>query len=119
METRPRHLVLVAGAQSALTALARSGMKIGRIEDVTPIPTDITHRKGGRRGRRFSVGLASQLLCWTGQFLGHGLFEVSHLVLSNSIVLILLTETRACAIRQSSPSSPLLSVKENEGSNFL
>jgi len=40
------------GAQSALRALARSGMKIGRIEDVTPIPTDGTRRKGGRRGRR-------------------------------------------------------------------
>eukprot|EP00996_Jenningsia_fusiforme_P004660 NODE_5507_length_670_cov_940.069243_g5131_i0.p1 GENE.NODE_5507_length_670_cov_940.069243_g5131_i0~~NODE_5507_length_670_cov_940.069243_g5131_i0.p1 ORF type:complete len:152 (+),score=26.24 NODE_5507_length_670_cov_940.069243_g5131_i0:70-525(+) len=40
------------GAQSALRALARSGMKIGRIEDVTPIPTDTTRRKGGRRGRR-------------------------------------------------------------------
>jgi len=40
------------GAQSALRALARSGMKIGRIEDVTPIPTDSVRRKGGRRGRR-------------------------------------------------------------------
>ena len=40
------------GAQSALRALARSGLKIGRIEDVTPIPTDSTRRKGGRRGRR-------------------------------------------------------------------
>ncbi|GAM19490.1 hypothetical protein SAMD00019534_026650, partial [Acytostelium subglobosum LB1] len=40
------------GAQSALRALARSGMKIGRIEDVTPIPTDSTRRKGGHRGRR-------------------------------------------------------------------
>jgi len=40
------------GAQSALRALARSGMKIGRIEDVTPIPTDSTRKKGGRRGRR-------------------------------------------------------------------
>ncbi|PKI35334.1 hypothetical protein CRG98_044284 [Punica granatum] len=53
------------GAQSALRALARSGMKIGRIGtllhlsadlfhiiDVTPIPTDSTRRKGGRRGRR-------------------------------------------------------------------
>lgn len=40
------------GAQAALRALARSGMKIGRIEDVTPIPTDTTRRKGGRRGRR-------------------------------------------------------------------
>ncbi|XP_050004269.1 40S ribosomal protein S14-like [Alexandromys fortis] len=35
------------GAQSALRALARSGMKIGRIEDVTPIPSDSTRRKGG------------------------------------------------------------------------
>jgi small subunit ribosomal protein S14e len=40
------------GAQSALRALARNGMKIGRIEDVTPIPSDSTRRKGGRRGRR-------------------------------------------------------------------
>merc|ERR1712215_616150 len=40
------------GGQSALRALARAGMKIGRIEDVTPIPTDSTRRKGGRRGRR-------------------------------------------------------------------
>uniref|UniRef100_A0A7E4VTH8 40S ribosomal protein S14 n=1 Tax=Panagrellus redivivus TaxID=6233 RepID=A0A7E4VTH8_PANRE len=40
------------GAQSALRALARAGMKIGRIEDVTPIPSDSTKRKGGRRGRR-------------------------------------------------------------------
>ncbi|KAL6042531.1 Small ribosomal subunit protein uS11x [Balamuthia mandrillaris] len=40
------------GAHSALRALARSGMHIGRIEDVTPIPTDSTRRKGGRRGRR-------------------------------------------------------------------
>lgn len=40
------------GAQSALRMLARSGIKIGRIEDVTPVPTDSTRRKGGRRGRR-------------------------------------------------------------------
>ena len=40
------------GAQAALRALARAGMKIGRIEDVTPVPTDCTRRKGGRRGRR-------------------------------------------------------------------
>merc|ERR1712092_34161 len=40
------------GAQSALRALARSGMRIGRIEDVTPIPTDSNRKKGGRRGRR-------------------------------------------------------------------
>jgi small subunit ribosomal protein S11 len=41
-----------AGAQPAIRALARSGLKIGIIEDVTPIPTDGTKRKGGRRGRR-------------------------------------------------------------------
>ena len=40
------------GAQTALRALARLGLKIGRIEDVTPIPTDSTRRAGGRRGRR-------------------------------------------------------------------
>ena len=40
------------GAQSALRALARAGVKIGRIEDVTPLPHDSTRRKGGRRGRR-------------------------------------------------------------------
>merc|ERR1712099_233639 len=40
------------GAQSALRALARAGMKIGRIEDCTPVPSDSTRRKGGRRGRR-------------------------------------------------------------------
>merc|ERR1711904_285956 len=40
------------GGQSALRALARAGLKIVRIEDVTLIPTDCTRRKGGRRGRR-------------------------------------------------------------------
>merc|ERR1712021_37068 len=30
------------GGQAALRALARAGLKIGRIEDVTPIPTDST-----------------------------------------------------------------------------
>jgi len=40
------------GAQSALRALARAGLTIGRIEDVTPIPSDSTRKKGGRRGRR-------------------------------------------------------------------
>ncbi|XP_039736387.1 40S ribosomal protein S14-like [Pteropus medius] len=38
------------GVQSVLRALARSGMKIGWIEDVTPIPSDSTRRKGGHRG---------------------------------------------------------------------
>ncbi|KAH7376942.1 ribosomal protein S11-domain-containing protein [Plectosphaerella cucumerina] len=40
------------GGQAALRALARAGIKIGRIEDVTPISSDSTRRKGGRRGRR-------------------------------------------------------------------
>eukprot|EP00161_Ancyromonas_sigmoides_P012686 TRINITY_DN3229_c0_g1_i1.p3 TRINITY_DN3229_c0_g1~~TRINITY_DN3229_c0_g1_i1.p3 ORF type:complete len:172 (-),score=99.34 TRINITY_DN3229_c0_g1_i1:76-528(-) len=40
------------GGQAAIRALARAGMRIGRIEDVTPIPTDSTRKKGGRRGRR-------------------------------------------------------------------
>ncbi|MEM5804366.1 MAG: 30S ribosomal protein S11 [Candidatus Aenigmatarchaeota archaeon] len=41
-----------AGAQPAIRALARGGMRIGRIEDVTPIPHDTCRKKGGRRGRR-------------------------------------------------------------------
>jgi len=41
-----------AGAQAAIRALARSGMRIGKIEDATPIPTDTTKRPGGKRGRR-------------------------------------------------------------------
>lgn len=41
------------GAQNAIRALARSKIiKIGRIEDVTPVPTDSTRKDGGRRGRR-------------------------------------------------------------------
>ena len=40
------------GAQAAIRALARAGLKIGRIEDVTPMPHDGTKKKGGRRGRR-------------------------------------------------------------------
>ncbi len=40
------------GAQAVVRALARSGLKIKSIEDVTPIPTDTTRRPGGRRGRR-------------------------------------------------------------------
>lgn len=41
-----------AGAQAVVRALARMGLRIGKIEDVTPIPTDTTKRPGGRRGRR-------------------------------------------------------------------
>ncbi|MFA5395813.1 MAG: 30S ribosomal protein S11 [Methanogenium sp.] len=40
------------GAQAAIRALARAGMRIGRIEDVTPVPHDAIRAKGGRRGRR-------------------------------------------------------------------
>lgn len=40
------------GAQAAIRALARAGFRIGRIEEVTPIPHDGTRRRGGRRGRR-------------------------------------------------------------------
>lgn len=40
------------GAQPAIRALARAGLKIGLIEDVTPIPHDGCRRRGGRRGRR-------------------------------------------------------------------
>ena len=40
------------GAQAAIRALARGGFKIGKIDDVTPIPHDTTRKKGGKRGRR-------------------------------------------------------------------
>lgn len=40
------------GSQAAIRAFARAGVKIGNIEDVTPIPHDTTKPKGGRRGRR-------------------------------------------------------------------
>lgn len=40
------------GAQSAIRAIARSSLKIGRVEDKTPIPHDKTRKPGGRRGRR-------------------------------------------------------------------
>ncbi len=37
------------GAQAAIRAFARAGVRIGRIEDVTPVPHDGTRPKGGRR----------------------------------------------------------------------
>jgi small subunit ribosomal protein S11 len=40
------------GAQAAVRALSRTGMRIGIIEDVTPIPHDGCRKKGGKRGRR-------------------------------------------------------------------
>lgn len=40
------------GAQAAIRSLSRMGLKIGVIQDVTPIPHDGCRKKGGRRGRR-------------------------------------------------------------------
>jgi len=40
------------GAQASIRALSRMGLKIGIIEDVTPLPHDGCRKKGGRRGRR-------------------------------------------------------------------
>ncbi len=40
------------GAQAVVRTIARTGLRIGKIEDVTPLPTDSMRRKGGRRGRR-------------------------------------------------------------------
>lgn len=40
------------GAQATIRAIARAGLMIGRIEEVTPIPHDSTRKPGGRRGRR-------------------------------------------------------------------
>lgn len=40
------------GAQPAIRALVRERIRIGDIEDVTPLPHDTTRKKGGRRGRR-------------------------------------------------------------------
>jgi len=40
------------GTQAAIRAIARSGVRIGRIEDVTPSAHDGTRKPGGRRGRR-------------------------------------------------------------------
>ncbi len=41
-----------SGAQPTIRALVRAGLKIGRIEDSTPIPHDTTRKAGGRGGRR-------------------------------------------------------------------
>ncbi|PIU61438.1 30S ribosomal protein S11 [archaeon CG_4_10_14_0_2_um_filter_Archaea_38_6] len=41
------------GAQAALRALSRAGMRIGNIEEVTPKPHDGCRKKGGgKKGRR-------------------------------------------------------------------
>ncbi len=40
------------GAQAAIRALSRVGLRIGIIKDVTPVPHGGCRKKGGRRGRR-------------------------------------------------------------------
>lgn len=40
------------GAQAAIRALSRMGLRIGIIDDVTAVPHDGCRKKGGRRGRR-------------------------------------------------------------------
>ncbi|MBW2980216.1 30S ribosomal protein S11 [Candidatus Woesearchaeota archaeon] len=40
------------GAQAAVRALSRMGLRIGIIEDVTPMPHDGCRKKDARRGRR-------------------------------------------------------------------
>lgn len=40
------------GAQAAIRTLARVGLRIGKIEEVTPEPHNGCRMKGGRRGRR-------------------------------------------------------------------
>ncbi|MBS3060302.1 MAG: 30S ribosomal protein S11 [DPANN group archaeon] len=41
-----------SGAQAAIRALSRTPLRIGRIEDATPIPHGMMRKKGGKRGRR-------------------------------------------------------------------
>jgi len=40
------------GAQAAIRSLSRMGLRVGIIEDVTPIPHGGCRKKGGKRGRR-------------------------------------------------------------------
>ena len=40
------------GAQAAIRAMSRMGIRIGFIDDVTPIAPGGCRKKGGRRGRR-------------------------------------------------------------------
>ena len=40
------------GAQAAVRALSRMGIRIGNIDDVTPLPHGGCRKKGGKRGRR-------------------------------------------------------------------
>jgi len=47
-----RQLNLGKGAQPAIKAILKSGVKVNIVEDVTPIIHGYMRRKGGRRGRR-------------------------------------------------------------------
>ncbi len=40
------------GVQAAIRTLTRAGLRIGNIEEVTPVPHDTCRKKGGKRGRR-------------------------------------------------------------------
>ncbi len=40
------------GAQAAIRSMTRAGLRIGNIEEVTPLPHDGCRKKGGKRGRR-------------------------------------------------------------------
>ncbi|MBN1924012.1 MAG: 30S ribosomal protein S11 [Nanoarchaeota archaeon] len=40
------------GAQAALRALSRAGIRIGNIDEVTPKPHDGCKKKGGKKGKR-------------------------------------------------------------------
>lgn len=40
------------GAQAAIRGLARRGMRIGNIEEITALPHDRCRKRGGKRGRR-------------------------------------------------------------------
>ncbi len=40
------------GAQAAVRALSRTGIKVGIIQDATPVPHDSCRKRGGRKGRR-------------------------------------------------------------------
>mmetsp|Transcript_5175 Transcript_5175/g.9515 ORF Transcript_5175/g.9515 Transcript_5175/m.9515 type:complete len:135 (-) Transcript_5175:118-522(-) len=47
-----KSMIMGIGGHVVLKTFVRLGFRIGRIEDNTPLPTDGTRRKGGRRGRR-------------------------------------------------------------------
>lgn len=40
------------GAQAVIRTLTRTGLRIGNIEEVTPVPHGGCRKKGGKRGRR-------------------------------------------------------------------